>query len=65
MGGTKATFILFLFLTLNQGNDVVLSAVHANVPDKEAESVQKGLHTHYWEPWKKYLAGTPEKSPAM
>ena len=56
----------FIILLEPNGEDVVLYATHANVPDKHAESVDKGWHNHYWEPWKKYLAGKPiEKSPEM
>jgi activator of HSP90 ATPase len=42
-----------------KGKDTVLYAIHANLPDKHAESVNKGWHQHYWEPWKKWLAGKP------
>jgi len=44
-----------------KGNNVVLHAIHANVPDKDYEGMNKGWHQHYWEPWKKYLAGKPVK----
>jgi activator of HSP90 ATPase len=44
-----------------KGNNVVVHAIHANVPDKDYEGVNKGWHQHYWEPWKKYLAGKPIK----
>jgi activator of HSP90 ATPase len=57
---------IFILNLEPKGNDVVLYVVHANVPDKDAEGIAKGWHPHYWEPWKKYLAGTPiEKSPVM
>ncbi|MBA2250404.1 MAG: SRPBCC domain-containing protein [Chitinophagaceae bacterium] len=42
-----------------KGNDVILHAIHANLPDKSAAGIDKGWHDHYWEPWKKYLAGKP------
>ena len=41
------------------GNDVVLYATHANVPDSEYDGINRGWHKHYWTPWKKYLAGNP------
>jgi activator of HSP90 ATPase len=49
-----------------KGKNVVLHMMHANVPDKHADSMDKGWHSHYWEPWKKSLAGKPmEKYPEM
>ncbi len=42
-----------------KGKDVVLHAIHANLPDQHAASTDKGWHTHYWEPMKRYLAGKP------
>ena len=51
-----STFIIFLE---PKGNDVTLYATHANVPDKEYEGIKKGWYQHYWQPWKKYLAGKP------
>lgn len=48
-----------------KGKDVILHAVHSNVPDKQAEGIDKGWHTYYWEPWKQFLAGKPVKAPAM
>jgi len=53
-----STFIIFLE---PKGNNVVLHAIHANVPDKEYDSVNKGWYQHYWDPWKTYLAGKPIK----
>ena len=49
-----STFIISLE---SKGNDVVLNAIHANVPDSKSEEVSKGWHEYYWKPWKKYLAG--------
>ena len=58
-----ATFILRLE---PKGKDVILHVVHANLPDKQAAGIAKGWFAHYWEPWKKFLAGKPiAKSPAM
>ncbi len=51
-----STFIIYLE---PKNNDTVLYATHANIPDKHAESIEKGWHDHYWKPWKKYLAGKP------
>lgn len=49
-----------------QGEDTVLHATHANLPDEHAVSINKGWQAHYWKPWKKYLAGKPiAKSPEM
>ena len=46
-----------------KGKNVTLHAVHSNVPDKQADGIDKGWHSHYWEPWKQYLAGTPIAKP--
>ena len=48
-----------------KGNNVILHAVHTNVPDNQAEGIDKGWHTFYWDQWKRYLAGKPLKKPAM
>lgn len=49
-----------------KGKNTELIAVHSNLPDQFAESINKGWYQHYWEPWKKYLAGKPiAKSPTM
>ena len=55
-----STFIIHLE---PKGSNVTLHAVHSNVPDKQAEGIEKGWHSHYWEPWKQYLAGTPIAKP--
>lgn len=58
-----STFIIHLE---PKGKNTTLHAIHLNVPDKHAEGIDKGWHSHYWEPWKKYLAGKPiEKYPEM
>ena len=58
-----STFIISLE---PKGKNVTLHAVHTNVPDKQADGIDKGWHSHYWEPWKQYLAGKPiDKSPEM
>lgn len=49
-----------------KGKDTVLYAIHAGLPDKHFESINKGCHNHYWGPWKKWLSGKPiVKSPEM
>jgi activator of HSP90 ATPase len=54
----EADSVFTIFLE-PKGKDVILHAVHANVPDKEYDPIFKGWHEHYWKPWKKYLAGKP------
>ena len=48
-----------------KGKDVVLHAIHANVPDIHAEHLAQGWHDHYWNLWKQHLAGKKIKRPAM
>jgi activator of HSP90 ATPase len=57
-----STFIIYLE---KQGTDVLLHAVHANVPDDAYEGLDAGWKKMYWEPWKLYLAGTPIEKAAM
>jgi len=38
------------------GENAVITMVHANVPDKEFESLKKGWNEYYWNPWKKYFS---------
>ncbi len=57
-----STFIINLE---RKGKDVVLHAIHANVPDKHAGHLSKGWHDHYWNPWKQYVAGKPITRPEM
>lgn len=57
-----STFIIQLE---KKGNDVVLHAVHANLPDEHAAHIDKGWFDHYWNPWKDHLAGRPIKRPKM
>jgi activator of HSP90 ATPase len=57
---------IFIISLEPKDKNIVLHAIHANLPDKHAASIDKGWHNHYWEPWKKYLAGKPiAKSPEM
>ena len=57
-----STFIINLE---RKGKDVVLHAIHANVPDKHAGHLSKGWYDHYWNPWKQYVAGKPITRPEM
>jgi activator of HSP90 ATPase len=50
---------IFIIQLEKKGKNTVLHAIHAGVPDKSAASIDKGWYQHYWEPWKKYLAGKP------
>ena len=56
----------FIIHLEKKGKNTILHAIHAGVPDKHADGINKGWFTHYWEPWKKYLSGKPiEKHPEM
>ena len=57
-----STFIIYLE---PKGKDVVLQAVHANLPEKHYKSVEKGWQDHYWNLWKQHLAGEPLVFPKM
>jgi activator of HSP90 ATPase len=57
-----STFIIHLE---QEGDDVLLHAVHANVPENAFEALDAGWHKMYWQPWKLYLAGTPIKRASM
>ncbi len=48
-----------------KGNDTVLHAIHANVPDNAFDGLDSGWHKMYWEPFKLYLAGTPISKASM
>ena len=48
---------IFIIALEQKGNDVIVVATHANVPDDEFDDLKKGWKEFYWEPWKKYLAG--------
>ena len=56
---------IFMIMLEPKGKDVVLHAVHTNVPDSGIDSVDKGWYDHYWNPWKQYLAGKPITRPKM
>jgi activator of HSP90 ATPase len=58
-----STFVISL---QQKGKNVELQAIHANIPDKHVKGIDKGWHDHYWEPWKRFLAGKPLlKPPSM
>ena len=50
---------IFIIQLEKKGKNTILHAIHAGVPDKHTDSISKGWYTHYWEPWKKFLAGKP------
>jgi activator of HSP90 ATPase len=56
---------LFSIHLEQKGKDVVLNAVHANLPESAVAGVNKGWHDHYWKPWKQHLAGKTVKNPKM
>ena len=56
---------IFMINLEPKGKNVVLYAVHANVPDKEAAGIDQGWHDYYWNLWKQYLAGKTIKRKAM
>ena len=49
-----STFIIRLE---QKGKDAILLATHANVPDNHFVGTNKGWYTHYWNAWKRHLAG--------
>jgi activator of HSP90 ATPase len=61
----KETDSIFTINLEQKGKDVVLHAVHTNLPDKAAAGVNKGWHSHYWNPWKQHLAGKTITRPKM
>jgi activator of HSP90 ATPase len=56
---------IFMIMLEPKGKDVVMHAVHANIPDAHVESIDKGWYGHYWNPWKQFLAGKPITRPQM
>ena len=57
-----STFIINLE---QKEKDVILYAIHANLPDKHSGHIAKGWHDHYWKPWKNHLAGKTITQPKM
>lgn len=47
------------------GDDTMLHAIHANVPDNAFDGLDAGWHKMYWEPFKLFLAGTPISKASM
>ena len=56
---------IFIINLEAKGKNVVLHMVHANLPDKQADSINKGWHDYYWGPWKNYIAGESTNTPKM
>ncbi|MEO6167504.1 MAG: SRPBCC domain-containing protein, partial [Chitinophagales bacterium] len=50
---------IFILTFEQSSKDAILNMVHANLPDKHADSIKKGWTTYYWNPWKAYLTGKP------
>ena len=40
-----------------QGKNTLMQMVHTNIADNNYDGIDKGWFQHYWEPWKKHLAG--------
>jgi activator of HSP90 ATPase len=40
-----------------EGNSGRIDLVHIDVPQHDYQGVTQGWQTHYWEPWRRYLAG--------
>lgn len=56
---------IFMIKLEPKGKDVILHAIHANLPDKHSGHIGKGWYDHYWNPWKQHIAGKPITRPAM
>ncbi|MEP6584890.1 MAG: SRPBCC domain-containing protein [Ginsengibacter sp.] len=56
---------VFIIGLEKKGNDVMLNAVHVNVPDNAEASLKKGWFDHYWNPMKDHLAGKEIKKISM
>ena len=39
-----------------KAKDVLLTMVHANIPERRVSDINSGWKDYYWKPWKKYLA---------
>jgi activator of HSP90 ATPase len=53
--GKKETDSIFMISLEPKGKDVILHAVHANLPDEAAADLDKGWHDFYWKLWKAHL----------
>jgi hypothetical protein len=40
-----------------KGKSGRIDLVHIDVPAQDYQGVTQGWETHYWEPWRRYLAG--------
>jgi activator of HSP90 ATPase len=40
-----------------EGKSGRIDLVHIDVPAQDYQGVTQGWETHYWEPWRRYLAG--------
>lgn len=56
---------IFIIMLEQKGKDVIMHAIHTNVPDAHVEGTDKGWFEHYWNPWKQFLAGKPITRPSM
>lgn len=56
---------IFIINLEKKGKNTILHAIHMNVPDQFADSIDKGWYAHYWEPWKLYLKGKPIPKPPV
>jgi activator of HSP90 ATPase len=56
---------VFTIILEPKGKDTILYAIHTNVPSGKEDSISKGWHDHYWNPWKQHLAGKKIKRPSM
>ena len=48
------SILILTFKKTPGGAEIML--VHAQVPEHDYKGIQQGWPTHYWRPWKKYLA---------
>jgi activator of HSP90 ATPase len=47
------SILVLVFSKAGRGGRVTM--IHANVPDANAASIERGWHQYYWRPWKAYL----------
>lgn len=59
--GKDAEDSIFIITLTAKGKDVVLKAIHANVPSKHVDGIKKGWFDFYWDPWKEYLSEKMDK----
>lgn len=52
-----------LVLNFHQkGEDAIVKMAHVNVPSNQVEGLKKGWDDFYWEPWKKAIENSSNKS---